>query len=152
MAVLTGGSVMRFKAVVAAMLALFWLSMWTSPVAAGTSGPKGVPAGASQAQSACGLVEQDQYWFCKALEDRTCGLVSGSDEYWFCKGLVEKQCGLIQGAGYRFCHAVTARNCDEIGGDGYWLCRGLLEQNCALAPRQHYWMCSALKASFRPEE
>ena len=142
---------MRFKAVVAAMLALFWLSLATSPAAAGTS--RVVASRALQVPSACGVVEQSQYWFCKALEDKNCGLVSGSDEYWFCKGVVEKQCGLIEGSGYyRFCHAVTTRNCDEIGGDGYWLCRGLLEQNCGLARQQHYWMCSALQSSFRPEE
>lgn len=143
---------MRFRSVVAAILALFWLSLATPSASAGVSGLTGVMSpGALQAGSACGAVERNQYWFCKALEERNCGLISGSDEYWFCKGLVEKQCGLIEGAGYRFCHAVTTRNCDEIGGDGYWLCRGLLEQNCGLVPQQRYWMCSALQASFRPE-
>ena len=102
-----------------------------------------------QAGSACGVVDQNQYWLCKALEEGNCGLTSVSEEYWFCKGIVDRQCGLIEGANYDLCQAVTTRNCDLVTGNRYGLCRGITEQNCALAPRPLYWMCTALQNRFR---
>lgn len=111
------------------------------------SGASVLPAG--QAGSACGVVDQTQYWLCKALEEGNCGLTSDPEEYWFCKGIVDRQCGLIEGRNFVLCQALTTRNCDLVTGNRHGLCRGVTEQNCALAPPPLYWMCTALQNRFR---
>lgn len=130
---------------------LFALALASAPAAAvraAIPGGGAVNAG-GQAGSACGVVDQSQYWLCKALEDGECGLTADSEEYWFCKGVLERQCGLIEGDNFPLCQALTTRNCGLVAGNRYWLCRGVTEQSCALAPRTLYWMCSALQARFR---
>lgn len=130
---------------------MFALALAVAPAnAASLAAPGGASAlTVGQAGSACGVVDQSQYWFCKALEDGDCGLTAVSEEYWFCKGIVDRQCGLIEGGNYRFCQALTTRDCDLVGGDGYWLCRGITEQNCSLVAQPRYWMCAALQNRFR---
>ena len=130
------------------------LALTAAPMAAEARPLTGVGLGLAgqSAASACGLVERDQYWFCKAIEGRSCGLTSDPQQYWLCKGLLERQCGLIEsGDGYRLCHGLTTRNCGVIAGDGYWLCKGITEEDCNQAPRETYWMCQALRGAFRPE-
>ena len=130
---------------------VFAVVLAAAPAHAASSGAAGgqsvLPVG--QAGSACGVVDQTQYWLCKALEEGNCGLTSVSEEYWFCKGIVDRQCGLIEGANYNFCQALTTRNCDLVTGNGHGLCRGITEQNCTLAPPPLYWMCTALQNRFR---
>jgi len=131
---------------------LFALVLATSPATTALSavrggGPEANPGG--QAGSACGVVEQAQYWLCKAFEDGDCGLISDSEDYWFCKGVLERQCGLIEGRNYQFCQALTTRNCGLVAGNRYWLCKGVTEQECSLAPPTLYWLCTALQDRFR---
>ena len=72
---------------------VFALALAAAPANAASSAAAGgwnAPAG-GQAGSACGVVDQSQYWLCKALEEGNCGLTSVSEEYWFCKGIVDRQ-------------------------------------------------------------
>ena len=130
---------------------VFAVALAAAPANASTSAVAGGwrALAVGQTGSACGVVDQSQYWLCKELEEGNCGLTSVSEEYWFCKGIVDRQCGLIEGANHAFCEAVTTRNCDLVTGNRYGLCRGITEQNCALAPPPLYWMCTALQNRFR---
>ena len=74
--------------------------------------------GSGALASHCGLVSGSQYWDCKAIENRNCGL---SEDYQTCQAILGKSCALA---------------------NDYWLCRGIVEKNCAIA--SDYWFCRAV--------
>ena len=104
----------------------------------------------SQVVENCSLVADEEYWMCKGLTERNCGLVRGDKEYWKCKALTTGDCGLSKtNNDYWFCKGITESNCGVIQSNlDYWMCRGIVSDGCQVVSGKDYWLCRVLKNTY----
>ncbi|MCC7402872.1 MAG: hypothetical protein IT288_00605 [Bdellovibrionales bacterium] len=73
----------------------------------------------------CGRVSGQNYWTCRAIAQRSCGLaVSNSEGYQLCQGVTRNNC-VLAGAKALTCQAITTKSCSMAIGEDYWLCVAL---------------------------